>query len=547
MNWNELIENNNRILQKQYDEINNMRKLDSEKEDCETFFEKAKKESSRPSIIIVRTQIGYGAPNKQGKASAHGEPLGEAELALTKAHFGFDPDKRFYVPNEVESFIIDKVNHLATEEATWKDLMARYREAYPELYAEFMACQNNELPMDLLNSDTFWDYSGTGDIATRSSSELVLNRLAELGINLFGGSADLAPSNKSIMKGKDYFSPTTPEGANIHYGIREHAMTAIANGMAVHGGVRPYIAGFFVFSDYMKPAMRLSAQMKLPVISIMTHDSIGVGEDGPTHQPVEQLAALRSIPNYTVIRPCDTNETAAAWYLALTRVSSPTSIVLSRQNLAQFKETGKDALRGGYILRDSEGTPDIILIASGSEVKLIYDAYEVLKQQGINARVVSMPSIEIFEEQRPEYKESILPEAIRARLVVEAGSSLGWAKYIGLDGEIISIDTFGASAPADRLFEEYGFTVENVVAKAERVVKKMPIIINLKELINQKIADPVEQLTVLLNLGYNWSSTRISEITGISEEKVNESLVSGLSKIDSKAKPGLVAADLYLK
>jgi transketolase len=297
----------------------------------------------------------------------------------------------------------------------------------------------------------------------------VLNKVSKFVPNLIGGSADLGPSNKSVMKDRKHYSKEEPTGSNLHFGIREHAMSAIANGMVLHGGLRPYVAGFMVFSDYMKPGMRLAAMMELPVINILTHDSIGVGEDGPTHQPIEHLAMMRSIPNFTVMRPCDTNETAAAWYLALTRKNSPSAFALSRQNLTLLPETGKGAIKGGYILRDSE-KPDVILMASGSEVELAYKAYDKLKSLGVNARVVSMMSLEVFEEQSAEYKESVLPKAVRARVAIEAGSSVCWHKYVGLDGAIIAMDSYGASAPAGQLFEKFGFTVDNVVAKAMETV-----------------------------------------------------------------------------
>lgn len=425
----------------------------------------AKAVSDKPSLIVVKSKIGFGSPNKQGKASAHGEPLGADELKLTKQNLGFDPEQSFHVPEEVKANISEIKNKLAAKEAAWNNLMEQYKKEFPALYAQWEVWFSEKLPVDLLNDNDFWTYEG--NIATRISSEKVLNKVCKLVPNMFGGSADLAPSTKTIMQGMGDYSKENPNGANLHFGVREHAMAAIANGIMTHGGLRAYIAGFFVFSDYMKPSMRLSALMKLPVISIMTHDSIGVGEDGPTHQPIEQLAALRSIPNYTVIRPCDTNETAAAWYLALTRTTSPTSIVLTRQNTLLLSETGKGALKGGYIIKDSaKATPDVILMASGSEVELVYKAWDVLKEKGIDARVVSMPSLEIFEEQSAEYKESVLPKSVRKRLAVEAAASFGWDKYVGLDGCIIAMDEFGASAPADLLFKKYGFTVENVVEKA---------------------------------------------------------------------------------
>lgn len=432
--------------------------------------EAAKAETSKPSLIEIKTTIGYGAPNKQGKASAHGEPLGEEEIALAKKNLGWEYTEPFYVPEEVKAEM-DKFRAEAIAKAeAWNKMFGRYCEEYPEMEEKWRIWHSEELPVDLLEDEDFWTYEG--DIATRASSEKVLQKLSKLVPNLFGGSADLGPSNKSVMKDRQYYSKENPSGSNIHYGIREFAMTVIANSLALHGGLRPYIAGFFVFSDYMKAGLRLSALMELPVVSIFTHDSIGVGEDGPTHQPIEQLAALRSMPNYTVIRPCDTHETAAAWYLALTRRKSPTALILSRQSLPLLPETGKGALKGAYILKDCEGTPDVLLMATGSEVELIYKAYDELKEKGVKARVISMPSWEVFEEQSEEYKESVLPKNVRARVAVEAASDFGWQKYTGLDGKVICMNGYGASAPAGLLFKHYGFTVENVVATALEVVGK---------------------------------------------------------------------------
>lgn len=431
--------------------------------------EEAKKVTDKPSIIEIKTVIGFGSPNKAGKSSAHGEPLGVEELELTKKNLGWNYSEEFFVPQEVKDNINEIKVGLAENEAKWNDLMKEYSEKYPEDYKEYCAWMKNDFASKLYDDEDFWTYSE--DKATRQSSEIVLNKAAKVIPNLFGGSADLSPSNKSVMKERDYYSKENPSGSNIHFGIREHAMTAMANGMALHGGLMPYIAGFFVFSDYMKPSLRLSALMKLPVVSIFTHDSIGVGEDGPTHQPIEHLAALRSIPNYTVFRPCDTNETAAGWYAALTRKTSPTALIFTRQTTKLLKETGKNALKGGYILRDCEGTPDIILMASGSEVSLIYDAYDVLKEKGIKARVVSMPSFELFDEQSEEYKNSVLPKNVTKRLAVEAACSFGWHKYLGLDSDMISMESFGESGPYSVLFEKFGFNVDNVVARAEKLLK----------------------------------------------------------------------------
>lgn len=428
----------------------------------------AKAETKRPTIIEIKTTIGYGAPNKQGKASAHGEPLGDEEIALAKKNLGWEYTEPFYVPEEVKEngAAVAKAGKEAND--AWCEMFKKYRAEFPEMAEKWDVYYGNKLP-DLLNNEDFWTYEG--DLATRASSEKVLNKLSKMVPNLFGGSADLGPSNKSVMKDREYYSPENPSGSNVHFGIREFAMTAMANAIALHGGLRPYIAGFFVFSDYMKAAMRISALSELPVISILTHDSIGVGEDGPTHQPIEQLAALRSMPGYTVIRPCDTHETAAAWYLALTR-KQPTGIVLSRQSLPLLPETGKGALKGAYILQDCEGTPDIILMATGSEVELIYKANVFLTEQGYKVRTVSMPSFEVFEEQSEEYKESVLPNAVRKRVAVEAASDFGWYRYVGLDGKVVSMHGYGASAPAKELFKKFGFTVENVVNTALEVLKK---------------------------------------------------------------------------
>jgi len=420
------------------------------------------KKSDKPTIIEIKTKIGYGAPNKQGKASAHGEPLGVEEIALAKKNLEFDYAEDFSVPDEVSEHMAKVIADLENYEIEWNK---KFEEA--EKDADFAKKWdiyfNENIAETLLNNEDFWKHEG--DLATRISSEVVLNRVAKIVPNIIGGSADLAPSTKTIMKDKGSFSKAAPEGCNLHFGIREHAMTAIANGISLHGGLNVYVAGFFVFSDYAKGALRLSAIMGLPIINIFTHDSIGVGEDGPTHQPIEHLDALHALPNFTVIRPCDSKETSAAWYLALTRRTSPSAIVLTRQGLPLLNETGKNAIKGGYILKDSEN-PNIILMASGSEVGLIYKAYDKLKEKGLNPRVVSMPSIEIFEEQPEEYKESVLPKNIRKRLAVEASSALVWHKYVGLDGDIICMNGFGASGPANLLFDEYGFTVDNVVEKA---------------------------------------------------------------------------------
>ncbi|WP_317854673.1 transketolase [Chakrabartyella piscis] len=426
------------------------------------------KATDKPALIKVNTLIGFGAPNKQGKASAHGEPLGKDELAAMKANFGWS-EEEFYIPEEVKAHMVAWRVEAEQKEAAWNALFADYATKNPELAKEYGVWFSEELPVDLLADEDFW--MDEGSVATRVTSEKVLQKVAKVVPNLFGGSADLAPSNKSLMKDREYYSKENPAGSNLHFGVREFAMTAMANGIAVHGGLRPYIAGFFVFADYMKAGLRMESLMGLPVISIFTHDSIGVGEDGPTHQPIEQLAMLRSIPNYTAFRPCDTRETAAGWYTALTKTTTPTALVLTRQNLPSLEGTGKDAIKGGYVLRDCAGTPDVLLMASGSEVELVYKAYDVLAEQGVKARVISMPSLDLYDAQSAEYKESVMPKAVRARLAVEAACDFGWHKYIGLDGDMICMDGFGASAPAGELFKAYGFTVEAVVEKALALVK----------------------------------------------------------------------------
>lgn len=432
----------------------------------------AKLEKNKPTIIIVKNVIGYGCPAKQGKAAAHGEPLGEENLKLTKEalNWNYEP---FTVPEEVKAFTENFKAKAQSEEDRWNEMFEQYKNEYPELAKEWDSWFSGKLPVDLLEEEEFWKFDKS--MATRESSGIVINRLAKLIPNLIGGSADLAPSNKTYMNGRGDFSAEDRSGSNLHFGVREHAMAAIANGMYLHSGLNVFVGTFFVFSDYMKGAMRLSALMKLPIAYVLTHDSIGVGEDGPTHEPIEQLASLRTIPNMTVFRPADSNETAAAWYSALNSKKGPTSLVLTRQALPLYESSGKNALKGAYILKDSKDkeNPDIILMASGSEVELIYKASEELAKENIDARVISMPSFEVFEDQSEDYKNSVLPKNIRARVAVEAASPFGWHKYVGLDGEIIAMESFGESGRADILFKEFGFTVENVVSKAKKVLENL--------------------------------------------------------------------------
>ena len=421
----------------------------------------AKKEDKKPSIIIVKNIIGYGCIAKQGKASAHGEPLGVDNIIALKENLGFNYDA-FTVPEEVKKHMEEFNEEAAVKEAGWDKLFENYKIANPELAKEWELWFSGKIATDLLEDESFWSFEKP--MATRESSGILINRLAKLVPNIIGGSADLAPSNKTYMKDRGDFSAEDRSGANLHFGVREHAMAGIANGIYLHGGLKVFVSTFFVFSDYMKGAMRLSAIMKLPIPYVLTHDSIGVGEDGPTHEPIEQLAALRATPNMTVFRPADSKEAAAGWYYTLAKAKGPVSLILTRQTLPLYEGSGKASLKGGYILKDSDKeTPDVLLIASGSEVELIFKAADELKVMGIAARVVSMPSFELFESQSAGYKESVLPKKVRMRVAVEAGTSFGWHKYVGLDGAVISIDNFGASGKAEVLFEEFGFTVKNVV------------------------------------------------------------------------------------
>ena len=432
--------------------------------------EEAKADKTRPSLIKVNTLIGYGCPAKQGKASAHGEPLGVDNVAALKENINWPCKGDFEVPKEVYDHYKELADNMAKAEDKWNELFAAYVEKYPEMKELWDNYFDGYDMSDLFNSDEYWA-KGDKPEATRSTSGTILNMIKKAMPNLIGGSADLAPSNKTNMKDAGDFSKDNYAGTNLHFGVREQAMAAIGNGLALHGGLKAFVATFFVFSDYVKPMARLSALMKLPLTYVFTHDSIGVGEDGPTHEPIEQLAAFRSLPDFTVFRPCDRTETAAAWMYAVENECGPTGLVLTRQNLPQIEGSSKDALKGGYVIAESEkAVPDAIIIASGSEVSLAINAKEELKKSGIDVRVVSMPSMELFDKQSAEYKESVLPNGVRKRVAVEALSDFGWYKYVGLDGKVIAMEGFGASGPAATLFEHFGFTVDNVVKTVKEVV-----------------------------------------------------------------------------
>ena len=433
----------------------------------------AKAETTRPTLIALRTHIAYGSPNKQDTHDAHGAPLGEEEIRLTKENLGWPADKKFYVPAEALKTFRKCVEKGKKADAAWRKKYASYTRKHPELAQEWQAtifCK----PL------SGWDakvptFANAAPIATRAASGRVLNGLAEKLPALMGGSADLAPSNNTLIKSSFDFQKGSYDGRNIRFGVREHAMGAILSGLALHGGIRPYGGTFLVFADYCRPAIRLAALMKLPVIYVFTHDSVAVGEDGPTHQPVEHLAALRAIPGLIVIRPADATETAAAWRVAIKTVNAPVALILTRQSLPVLDRkqypSAVALAKGGYILADSDGTPDVILIGSGSEVHLCLAARELLAPKGVTARVVSMPSWELFERATQKYRDKVLPPAVTARVAVEAGVSFGWEKYVGSPGAIIGINRFGASAPGGIVMNKYGMKASAVVSKAMNLLK----------------------------------------------------------------------------
>ena len=434
----------------------------------------AQAETERPSLVACHTHIAHGSPNLQDSAEAHGAPLGEAEVRATKEAIGWPPDAQFYVPDGVRTAGQQTVKRGQKVEAEWTALFERYRAAYPEQAALLETLWAGQLPEGWQGRlPTFT--ADQGAMATRKASGVVLNAIAPALPTLIGGSADLAPSNNTHLKGYGDFQAGSRSGRNFHFGVREHGMGGVLNGMALHGGVQPYGGTFMVFSDYMRPSVRVAAIMGLPVVYVWTHDSAWIGEDGPTHQPIEHLAALRAIPNLVVIRPADANETAAAWRVALERRDGPTALALTRQSLPILAEAQRDAAetvaRGAYTLADSATTPDIILIATGSEVQLAMAVRMLLAEQGVAARVVSMPSWELFDAQPASYRDAVLPPAVTARLAIEAGIAQGWCKYVGPAGGVIGLDHYGASAPYKVLMSEFGFTAEAVAERALRLIR----------------------------------------------------------------------------
>ena len=451
------------------DDVNDLNQID-------IAVESAQNEKSKPTLIITKTHIGFGSPNKQDKSSSHGSPLGEEEVKLTKKNLGWDENKYFYIPDEVEVHFNKMKSTDTNYEDEWNKVFETYKKKYPEDADKFIKVFNNDYGDEWKKSlPTFTNYSEK--VATRSASGKAINELAKHLPTLIGGSADLEPSNNTHIKESVNFSAKNRTGRNFHFGIREHGMAGIVNGLSLYGGVIPYCGTFLIFSDYMRPSIRLASLMKLRTIYVFTHDSIGLGEDGPTHQPIEQLAALRAIPGMVVIRPADANETVVAWKCAIEHKGGPVALALTRQKVPVFDRTmftsAENLSKGAYVLIDSATDPEVIIMASGSEVSIAVDAYNVLQSQGIKTRVVSFPSWEIFDSQSEEYKESVLPKYVKVRISIEAGVKQGWEKYLSEYGEAISIEKFGASAPYEIIFKEYGFTSEAIVKKAKNVIKNV--------------------------------------------------------------------------
>ena len=431
----------------------------------------ARNETAKPTLIVLSTHIAFGSPNKQDSQDAHGAPLGEEEVRQTKACLGCEPDELFCVPDDVQEHCRRVVTEGAAREAAWMEKFNAFKAAHPELADAWVDALSGFLPFG-------WDQGlaeltpADGPLATRAASGQVLNTLAQRIATLMGGSADLAPSNKTYLTGETEFQKDNYAGRNIRFGVREHAMGAIMSGMFLHGGIRPYCGTFLVFADYMRPAIRVAALMKLPVIYVFTHDSVAVGEDGPTHQPVEQLASLRIVPNLLVLRPCDANESVDAWCQAVRSNDRPVAMIFSRQKLPILprEQTAGQLIRGAYVIADCDGSPDLLLLASGAEVHIALEAQKSLRARGVAARVVNMPSWELFDNQPDDYKRQVLPPEVKARVAIEAGSALGWERYVGEKGAVLGMSSFGVSAPGGEVLANFGFTARNIVAKALELV-----------------------------------------------------------------------------
>ncbi len=442
----------------------------------EEALDRAENEKGQPSLIIVDSHIGYGSPNKQDTSAAHGEPLGEDEIRKTKINYGWPPDKKFYVPDDVKGYRKQILKRGRNDEDDWNEKFSKYAFEYPDLAKQFEMIENREMPEGWESCLPTFPADPKGP-ATRSSNGKVLNDVGKLIPWLLGGAGDVGPSTKTYLDDASSFEKNVYSGRNFHFGVRENAMAAVTNGMVL-SKLRAYASCYFVFSDYMRAPLRLSCLMRIPVIYIFTHDSIGLGEDGPTHQPIEHLASIRAIPNLDVIRPADANELSVLWKHVMGVKDHPVALILTRQNVPTFDrdtyESADGAIKGAYIIADSKGEPDVIIIGTGSEVQLCLGAYERLKKEGVNARVVSMPCWSLFEQQSAKYQEGVLPSSVKARVSVEAGSTFGWSRYVGLDDEnggAIGVSTFGESAPIADLWPEFGFTVEHIVDKAHKILK----------------------------------------------------------------------------